>query len=132
MITNDCYLLSLLHICLLYRVFGLCWAQNLNQNLDNIFARPKRPANAILNNILRRPKRPANQFVPRLYGFKIHPLAYQIQQQAAANFKVILLIEYGLFCIEYGLFCTCILMKSTIFRNYSENEIKKYIHLYII
>jgi casein kinase II subunit beta len=34
-----------------------------------------------------RPKRPANQFVPRLYGFKIHPLAYQIQQQAAANFK---------------------------------------------
>ena len=53
-----------------------------------------------------RPKRPANQvslsfgagvcaalycmlqFVPRLYGFKIHPLAYQIQQQAAANFKV--------------------------------------------
>ena len=37
---------------------------------------------------LRRPKRPANQFVPRLYGFKIHPLAYQIQQQAAANFKV--------------------------------------------
>ena len=37
---------------------------------------------------LLRPKRPANQFVPRLYGFKIHPLAYQIQQQAAANFKV--------------------------------------------
>ncbi|KOB69793.1 Casein kinase 2 beta subunit [Operophtera brumata] len=34
-----------------------------------------------------RPKRPASQFVPRLYGFKIHPLAYQIQQQAAANFK---------------------------------------------
>lgn len=34
-----------------------------------------------------RPKRPANQFVPRLYGFKIHHLAYQIQQQAAANFK---------------------------------------------
>merc|ERR1712088_1136262 len=35
-----------------------------------------------------RPKRPANQFVPRLYGFKIHHLAYQIQQQAAANFKI--------------------------------------------
>ncbi|PSN35552.1 Casein kinase II subunit beta [Blattella germanica] len=34
-----------------------------------------------------RPKRPANQFVPRLYGFKIHPLAYQIQQQASSNFK---------------------------------------------
>ncbi|NEU36561.1 hypothetical protein GN156_38630, partial [bacterium LRH843] len=34
-----------------------------------------------------RPKRPINQFVPRLYGFKIHPLAYQIQQQAAASFK---------------------------------------------
>ncbi|CAB4056865.1 CSNK2B [Lepeophtheirus salmonis] len=34
-----------------------------------------------------RPKRPASQFVPRLYGFKIHQLAYQIQQQAAANFK---------------------------------------------
>ncbi|KAL1382257.1 hypothetical protein pipiens_013273 [Culex pipiens pipiens] len=34
-----------------------------------------------------RPKRPANQFVPRLYGFKIHSLAYQIQLQAAANFK---------------------------------------------
>ncbi|KAH7986040.1 hypothetical protein HPB52_025237 [Rhipicephalus sanguineus] len=26
-------------------------------------------------------------FVPRLYGFKIHPLAYQLQQQVAANFK---------------------------------------------
>ena len=25
-----------------------------------------------------RPKRPANQFVPRLYGFKIHPTAYQL------------------------------------------------------
>ncbi|WAR31475.1 CSK2B-like protein [Mya arenaria] len=35
-----------------------------------------------------RPKRPANQFVPRLYGFKIHPLAYQLQFQAAANFKM--------------------------------------------
>lgn len=34
----------------------------------------------------KRPKRPASQFVPRLYGFKIHPLAYQIQQ-AAANSK---------------------------------------------
>nr|CAD7402185.1 unnamed protein product [Timema poppensis] len=34
-----------------------------------------------------RPKRPTNQFVPRLYGFKIHPLAYQIQQQASSNFK---------------------------------------------
>ncbi|CAG0914802.1 unnamed protein product [Notodromas monacha] len=34
-----------------------------------------------------RPKRPANQFIARLYGFKIHPVAYQIQQQAAANFK---------------------------------------------
>jgi len=34
-----------------------------------------------------RPKRPANQFVPRLYGFKIHHYAYQLQQQAAANFK---------------------------------------------
>ena len=35
-----------------------------------------------------RPKKPTNQFVPRLYGFKIHPLAYQIQQQGASNFKV--------------------------------------------
>jgi len=34
-----------------------------------------------------RPKRPAKQFVGRLYGFKIHPLAYQIQQQAAASLK---------------------------------------------
>ncbi len=33
-----------------------------------------------------RPKRPA-KFVPQLYGFKIHPLAYQVQQQAAANCK---------------------------------------------
>ncbi|XP_022107756.1 casein kinase II subunit beta isoform X1 [Patiria miniata] len=31
-----------------------------------------------------RPKRPPNQFVPRLYGFKIHPTAYEIQLQAAA------------------------------------------------
>ena len=43
---------------------------------------------SLIDNLLLRPKRPANQFVPRLYGFKIHPLAYQIQQQAAANFKV--------------------------------------------
>ncbi|CAF3659912.1 unnamed protein product [Rotaria socialis] len=34
-----------------------------------------------------RPKRPTNQFVARLYGFKIHSLAYQLQYQAAANFK---------------------------------------------
>ncbi|KAG5894975.1 hypothetical protein JTB14_009706 [Gonioctena quinquepunctata] len=34
-----------------------------------------------------RPKRPTNQFVPRLFGFKIHPLAYQLQQQAASTFK---------------------------------------------
>ncbi|XP_070551540.1 casein kinase II subunit beta-like [Ptychodera flava] len=32
-----------------------------------------------------RPKRPQNQFVPRLYGFKIHPTAYQIQAQAASS-----------------------------------------------
>ncbi|PAA60098.1 hypothetical protein BOX15_Mlig006620g1 [Macrostomum lignano] len=32
-----------------------------------------------------RPKRPANQFVPRLYGFKVHPLAYHLQYQAASN-----------------------------------------------
>ncbi|XP_014485270.1 PREDICTED: casein kinase II subunit beta isoform X1 [Dinoponera quadriceps] len=34
-----------------------------------------------------RPKRAQNQFIPRLYGFKIHPLAYQIQQQSASTFK---------------------------------------------
>ena len=34
-----------------------------------------------------RPKQPTQQFVPRLYGFKIHPLAYQLQYQAAGNFK---------------------------------------------
>ncbi|VUZ41759.1 unnamed protein product, partial [Hymenolepis diminuta] len=34
-----------------------------------------------------RPKRAPKQFVARLYGFKIHPLAYQLQYQAAANFK---------------------------------------------
>ncbi|TWW65575.1 Casein kinase II subunit beta [Takifugu flavidus] len=34
-----------------------------------------------------RSKRPANQFVPRLYGFKIHPMAYQLQLQAASSFK---------------------------------------------
>ncbi|CAF4145559.1 unnamed protein product [Rotaria magnacalcarata] len=34
-----------------------------------------------------RPKRPTNQFVARLYGFKIHSMAYQLQYQAAANFK---------------------------------------------
>ncbi|CAF3531698.1 unnamed protein product [Adineta steineri] len=34
-----------------------------------------------------RPKRPTNQFVARLYGFKIHSMAYQLQYQAASNFK---------------------------------------------
>uniref|UniRef100_A0A2K6SUI9 Casein kinase II subunit beta n=1 Tax=Saimiri boliviensis boliviensis TaxID=39432 RepID=A0A2K6SUI9_SAIBB len=34
-----------------------------------------------------RPKRPASRFVPRLYGFKIHPMAYQLHLQAACNFK---------------------------------------------
>lgn len=34
-----------------------------------------------------RPKRPTNQFIARLYGFKIHPMAYQLQYQAASNFK---------------------------------------------
>lgn len=30
-----------------------------------------------------RPRKPATQFVPRLYGFKIHPLAYNLQYQQA-------------------------------------------------
>lgn len=30
-----------------------------------------------------RPKAPTGQFVPRLYGFKIHPMAYQLQKEAA-------------------------------------------------
>ncbi|KAJ1529831.1 hypothetical protein ONE63_006570 [Megalurothrips usitatus] len=34
-----------------------------------------------------RPKKPANSFVARLYGFKIHHSAYDIQYAAAANFK---------------------------------------------
>lgn len=34
-----------------------------------------------------RPKKPPYQFVPRLYGFKISPLAYELQMQAAASFK---------------------------------------------
>ncbi|XP_063393067.1 casein kinase II subunit beta-like [Cydia fagiglandana] len=34
-----------------------------------------------------RPKRATVQFVPRLYGFKIHPLAYQFQLQASSVFK---------------------------------------------
>ncbi|XP_064395341.1 casein kinase II subunit beta-like [Halichondria panicea] len=32
-----------------------------------------------------RPPKPTNQFVPRLYGFKIHSLAYNLQQQAATK-----------------------------------------------
>ncbi|XP_013103087.1 casein kinase II subunit beta [Stomoxys calcitrans] len=47
-----------------------------------------------------RPKRPTNQFVPRLYGFKIHSLAYQIQLQAAANFKMPLRADYIALCQE--------------------------------
>ena len=35
-----------------------------------------------------RPEPPGNQFVGRLYGFRIHPSAYQIQQQTAAEIKV--------------------------------------------
>ena len=34
-----------------------------------------------------RPKKPVKQFAARLYGFKIHPMAYQLQYQAAANSK---------------------------------------------
>nr|AAP06476.1 similar to NM_009975 Casein kinase II beta subunit in Homo sapiens [Schistosoma japonicum] len=33
-----------------------------------------------------RPKRASKQFTARVYGFKIHPLAYQLQYQAAANY----------------------------------------------
>ncbi|XP_018008804.1 casein kinase II subunit beta [Hyalella azteca] len=32
-----------------------------------------------------RPKRPSVQFVPRLYGFKIHTAAYKLQEMAAAK-----------------------------------------------
>ena len=32
-----------------------------------------------------RPARPTQQFTARLYGFKIHPLAYQLQMQAASK-----------------------------------------------
>ncbi|XP_048005481.1 casein kinase II subunit beta-like [Leguminivora glycinivorella] len=34
-----------------------------------------------------RPKRAAVQFVPRLYGFKIHPLAYEAQLRASSFFR---------------------------------------------
>lgn len=34
-----------------------------------------------------RPQQPVKQFVARLYGFKFHSMAYQLQYQAAANFK---------------------------------------------
>jgi len=34
-----------------------------------------------------RPKRPTNNFVPRLFGFKIHPMAYQLQFQASQKQK---------------------------------------------
>lgn len=34
-----------------------------------------------------RPKKPTNCFIPKLFGFKIHPLAYQLQQQSGVNFK---------------------------------------------
>lgn len=34
-----------------------------------------------------RPKKSTDVFTPKLYGFKIHPLAYKSQQQSAANFK---------------------------------------------
>ncbi|KAF7383978.1 hypothetical protein HZH68_014735 [Vespula germanica] len=37
-----------------------------------------------------RPKGATNHFIPRLYGFKIHSLAYQIQQQSASMFKTLL------------------------------------------
>ena len=33
-----------------------------------------------------RPKRPTSQFVARLYGFKIHPMAYQLQQVKTIKF----------------------------------------------
>ncbi|PAV72763.1 hypothetical protein WR25_15271 [Diploscapter pachys] len=32
-----------------------------------------------------RPKKPATQFVPRLYGFKIHPTAYNLQYNQDGN-----------------------------------------------
>eukprot|EP00116_Pleurobrachia_bachei_P003700 sb/3463962/ len=34
-----------------------------------------------------RPKPASTTFVPRLYGFKIHPLAYQLQMEAALQWK---------------------------------------------
>uniref|UniRef100_UPI00358F9B61 casein kinase II subunit beta-like isoform X2 n=1 Tax=Myxine glutinosa TaxID=7769 RepID=UPI00358F9B61 len=34
-----------------------------------------------------RPQKHANQFVPRLYGFQIHPTAHELQLQAATNSK---------------------------------------------
>ncbi|KAH8873334.1 Casein kinase II subunit beta [Schistosoma japonicum] len=35
-----------------------------------------------------RPKRASKQYIARLYGFKIHPLAYQLQYQAAENYTM--------------------------------------------
>ncbi|CAH4035142.1 unnamed protein product [Pieris brassicae] len=42
-----------------------------------------------------RPRCPTSEFVPRLYGFKIHPVAYEIQTQAAAGHKSLRTMAYN-------------------------------------
>ena len=52
-----------------------------------------------------RPKRPTSQFVARLYGFKIHPMAYQLQQEPGNKFKPKFLTptlkQRAIFCTQF-------------------------------